>query len=103
MPIFSHNSATKRPRFGVVLTAALGLGTLAAAGLTPLSVDQSQAAPAKSAPEVLPDTYRGQVEVVRGAAADEKKLQGSVFDDKNKNSVQDKGEKGIPGPGLQWP
>lgn len=78
---------------------ALGLSALAtAAGLTPITTPApAQAAPTKPAPEVAPDTYRGQVQVVRGAAADEKKLLGSVFDDKNKNSVQDKGEKGIPG------
>ncbi|SDQ27408.1 Calcineurin-like phosphoesterase [Arthrobacter crystallopoietes] len=59
---------------------------------------------ATAAPENAPtDTgwaasaYRGGVEVVEGPDADQETLDGSVFDDQNKNSVQDDGERGLGG------
>ncbi|HEX2245931.1 MAG TPA: calcineurin-like phosphoesterase family protein [Arthrobacter sp.] len=59
---------------------------------------------ATAAPENAPaDTgwaasaYRGSVDVVEGPDADQETIDGSVFDDKNKNSVQDNGERGLGG------
>ncbi|WP_346768945.1 calcineurin-like phosphoesterase family protein [Crystallibacter degradans] len=43
------------------------------------------------------NAYRGGVEVVEGPDADQETLDGSVFDDKNRNSVQDNGERGLGG------
>ncbi len=73
-------------------------------GLVIAPASLAQSAPADTPPvdpetgsETVRDDYTGHVEVVRGKAADEKELTGSVFDDKNKNSKQDKGEKGVAG------
>lgn len=41
--------------------------------------------------------YRGHVQVVDGPAADARVLVGSVFDDRNRNSAQDRSEKGLSG------
>ncbi|WP_277453550.1 calcineurin-like phosphoesterase family protein [Janibacter sp. DB-40] len=41
--------------------------------------------------------YRGEVEVVDGTDEDQNVLDGVVFDDRNRNSSQDRGERGIPG------
>lgn len=41
--------------------------------------------------------YRGEVDVVEGPDEDQKTLDGVVFDDKNKNSTQDKNEQGVKG------
>lgn len=74
------------------------------AGLVIAPAALAQSAPTDTPPvdpetgsDTVRDDYTGHVEVVRGKAADEKELTGSVFDDKNKNSTQDKGEKGVAG------
>lgn len=41
--------------------------------------------------------YRGTVEVIDAAEADQQILDGTVFHDKNRNSTQDAGEPGLPG------
>lgn len=47
--------------------------------------------------ETVRDDYTGHVQVVRGRAADPSHLTGSVFDDRNENSRQDRGERGVAG------
>ncbi|WP_320537037.1 calcineurin-like phosphoesterase family protein [Pseudarthrobacter sp. IC2-21] len=41
--------------------------------------------------------YRGGVEVIKAPTADQQTLDGTVFDDKNRNSTQESGEPGLPG------
>ncbi|WP_309070714.1 calcineurin-like phosphoesterase C-terminal domain-containing protein [Arthrobacter sp.] len=41
--------------------------------------------------------YRGSVEIIEAAGAEEPTLDGIVFNDKNRNSTQDRGEPGMPG------
>ncbi|GAA2005138.1 calcineurin-like phosphoesterase family protein [Brevibacterium samyangense] len=43
------------------------------------------------------DAFRGQVDVVPGDGADEETVSGTVFEDRNENSKQDRREKGIEG------
>lgn len=69
--------------------------------LAPAALAQSTATTPPVDPETrsqtVRDDYTGHVEVVRGAAADESELTGTVFVDTNKNSKQDPKEKGIAG------
>ncbi|GAB3751506.1 calcineurin-like phosphoesterase C-terminal domain-containing protein [Microlunatus parietis] len=76
--------------------AAIGLIPLIGLSLgAPLAI--ADPAPAKAPAEVLPDTYVGKVQVVEGAAADQKVLVGSVFDDTDQDSEHDSRERGIAG------
>ena len=69
------------------LTAAIAAPTTAAA-----------APPSSKAGSTWADTaYRGHVEVVEGTDEDQDVLDGVVFDDRNNNSTQDRGERGIAG------
>lgn len=81
---------------------------VAAAAILPtlaLTLTPAFTATADSAPQIDPtrkaevvrDDYTGHVDVVRGKAADDKNLTGSVFVDENKNSRKDKNEQGISG------
>lgn len=82
----------------------LAAAVLPIAGLVIAPATFAQSAPTPTPPvdpteraDTLRDDYTGHVQVVRGTAADETELTGSVFDDKNQNSTQDKNEKGIAG------
>ncbi|WP_040158470.1 calcineurin-like phosphoesterase C-terminal domain-containing protein [Mobilicoccus massiliensis] len=80
-----------------VATAILPLVGLA---LVPAGIAQADSTPRvdpERKAEVVRDDYSGHVDVVRGKAADENKLTGSVFVDKNRNSRKDKNENGIAG------
>jgi hypothetical protein len=74
---------------GLVLVAP---GAVAAPSPDPTSAQASAAAQRAQA-----GLYTGHVEVVRGEAADPEALTGTVFHDKDEDSTQDKGEKGVAG------
>ncbi|WP_262103428.1 calcineurin-like phosphoesterase family protein [Arthrobacter sp. Marseille-P9274] len=57
----------------------------------------ANAAPAQPESDWAANAYRGGVDVVKSADADQQTLDGTVFDDKNKNSTQESGEPGLPG------
>lgn len=85
-----------RRRLAATLLPIAGLVIAPAAMAQPAPTDTPPVNPGEGA-ETVRDDYTGHVEVVRGKAADEETLDGSVFDDKNKNSKQDEGEKGVSG------
>jgi hypothetical protein len=60
-----------------------------------VNVEGADSEPAESSWEA--SAYRGAVEVVNAAEADQQTLDGTVFNDKNRNSTQDSGEPGMPG------
>ncbi len=78
---------------------ALTAGTLAlifgGVALSPAATAAPENAPADTGWSA--GAYRGSVEVVEGPDADQETIDGSVFDDQNKNSVQDNGERGLGG------
>lgn len=83
-----------RRRLAAALLPVVGLA------IVPAAVAQADAVPQidpTTKAEVVRDDYTGHVQIVRGKAADEKVLVGSVFNDRNKNSVKDSNEKGIAG------
>ena len=83
-----------RPRRATGLAAA----ALAVVGALATSGAHAAASPAAEKPSSwADDAYRGSVQVVRGEGDGGKDLDGSVFDDRNENSVQDRGERGIGG------
>lgn len=75
------------------LTAA-SLAVLAAAAL---AGPAANAAPAQPESDWAASAYGGGVDVVKSADADQQTLDGTVFDDKNKNSKRESGEPGLPG------
>lgn len=77
---------------GLVLVAP---GAAAAPSPDPAPTTAAQAAAA--AQRAQAGLYTGHVEVVRGEAADPEVLTGTVFHDKDEDSTQDKGEKGVAG------
>lgn len=78
-------------------TVALGLSVALLAPTAP-ALAETRPAPSSTASENWErDAFRGQVQVVSGADADQSVLDGAVFDDRNRNSAQDRGERGIPG------
>ncbi|GAA8844795.1 calcineurin-like phosphoesterase family protein [Helicobacter pylori] len=76
-----------------------------ATGALALTLVSSIAAPATTTAAVPPSsgskggdaTWTGQVEVVPGHDESKRTVDGVVFDDRNKNSTQDRGERGIKG------
>lgn len=85
---------TTQRRIAVAILPLVGLA------LAPAGIAQAASTPPvnpERKAEVVRDDYTGHVDVVRGKAADEKSLTGSVFVDKNRNSRKDKNEKGIAG------
>lgn len=74
----------------VGLAAAPALPVQAAATTTPPVNPEKKA-------QTVRDDYRGHVDVVRGKAADPTVLRGTVFVDRDRDSVKDKGERGISG------
>ncbi|WP_104108417.1 calcineurin-like phosphoesterase family protein [Nocardioides sp. 616] len=82
--------------------AAIGAGALAlsvAAVITPTAVlaapDHTTARPGGSHQDWAATAYRGRIQVVAGPDEDQRTLDGVVFNDRNKNSRQDRGERGI--------
>ena len=80
------------------LTLCLAASPVAAAPThsAPTNATPAQAAPA-SPSQGEGGTYQGEVEVVPGTDEDQQTLDGVVFDDRNQNSTQDRGERGIKG------
>ncbi|GAA1387916.1 calcineurin-like phosphoesterase family protein [Luteococcus peritonei] len=68
-------------------------------GLSALALGATLLAPAAQAAPAAKDgaTYVGKVQVVKGRAADPKKLTGTVFVDADRDSRQDRNEKGLAG------
>ncbi|MFC7376153.1 calcineurin-like phosphoesterase C-terminal domain-containing protein [Brachybacterium sp. GCM10030268] len=91
-PGSSRAARSSRARRRLASTLALGASAVLCASIVPTAAN---ADPAGS--DVPSDAYQGEVEVGRGQAADPETLQGVVFDDKDKDSAQDRGEKGIAG------
>ncbi|WP_374229641.1 calcineurin-like phosphoesterase C-terminal domain-containing protein [Kocuria sp. LUK] len=78
-------------------TGAAVLG-LCAALLAPVAATAAPADPAgKSGADWAETAYRGGVDVVEGTDEDQQVLDGTVFDDRDRDSVQDRGERGIGG------
>ncbi|MBG6084068.1 calcineurin-like phosphoesterase family protein [Zhihengliuella flava] len=85
---------------GAALTAAAGLTVLAATGAFAGPSGQGSVqgqAPSHAQGDWAETAFRGHVDVAEGAAADAETLTGVVFDDRNHNSTQDRGERGIKG------
>lgn len=89
----SFRTASARPIR--TTTGAVVLG-LCAGLLTPVA---ATAAPAGDGPgtDWAASAYRGGVDVVEGTDEDQQVLDGTVFDDKDRDSVQDRGERGLRG------
>jgi hypothetical protein len=85
-------SSSARPLALTAGTLALIFGGVA---LSPAATAAPENAPADTG--WAASAYRGSVEVVEGPDADQETIDGSVFDDQNKNSVQDNGERGLGG------
>ncbi len=85
----SPRSRTVSRTFAGLSVLALGASTLASTVMAPSAV----AAPASQDSS----TYVGKVEVVKGRAADEKMLKGTAFIDRDRDSRQDRNEKGLAG------
>ncbi|WP_392507737.1 calcineurin-like phosphoesterase C-terminal domain-containing protein [Naumannella halotolerans] len=90
-----RSTSTNRIALAARTVTVLGTATVLGLGsaLSGYGTDTAQAAPKA----VQPDTYEGQVEVVRGGAEDPEVLTGTVFNDKNEDSTKDRREKGISG------
>ena len=81
-------------------TAALGVGALTLVLPVALTTPTAMAGPVATATGASAwdtDAYRGQVHVVPGPDDDQGTLDGVVFDDRNRNSRQDRGERGVAG------
>ncbi|WP_232212947.1 calcineurin-like phosphoesterase C-terminal domain-containing protein [Saccharomonospora saliphila] len=79
-------------------TIGLTTGVLAFALTGTLVIPAAAAVPGSAPLDAGGATaYRGAVEVVEGQDGDQEVLDGTVFDDRNKNSTQDAGEPGIAG------
>lgn len=83
---------------------AAAIPATAAPAQSPSSPAPSTRAPSPRAESTLPSqggwdasAYRGDVDVVPGPDEDQQTLDGVVFDDRNRNSEQDRGERGIKG------
>ncbi|MGY4719018.1 calcineurin-like phosphoesterase C-terminal domain-containing protein [Naumannella huperziae] len=88
------NPSPLRARTALAGTALAALALSPALGV-PSAAD---AAPAPADPAVVePDTYVGEVEVVRGGAANPRTIKGTVFDDTNLDSRRNANEPGIAG------
>ncbi|WP_299051287.1 calcineurin-like phosphoesterase family protein [uncultured Nocardioides sp.] len=86
-----RQTCRRTPRVLVALT------TLAVAGLlAPAAAAEPRAAAAPAAAD-RDATFRGEVHVVRGQDRTPRRLEGTVFDDADRDSRQDPGERGLPG------
>ncbi|MFE5307900.1 calcineurin-like phosphoesterase C-terminal domain-containing protein [Isoptericola sp. NPDC056605] len=75
----------------------VGLVLVAPGAAAAPSPDPAEVRAAAAAQRAQAGLYTGHVEVVRGEAADPEVLTGTVFHDKDEDSTQDKGEKGVAG------
>lgn len=89
----SRDPRPRRALSAAVLTAGLSLTLLAPAP----ALAQEPSRSSTSADDWNGKTFRGQVDVTAGPDADQDVLDGAVFDDRNRNSQQDPGERGIAG------
>lgn len=94
----STSLPSRRALAAAVLTVpAIALFGGATAGATPGTGTAAQAGPAAVSPQAAYTSYQGHVEVIRGTAANPRQLTGTVFNDKNRNSRQDRNEPGVAG------
>lgn len=89
----SRDPRPRRALSAAVLTAGLSLTLLAPAP----ALAQEPSRSSTSADDWKGKAFRGQVDVTAGPDADQDVLDGAVFDDRNRNSQQDPGERGIAG------
>lgn len=89
----SRDPRPRRALSAAVLTAGLSLTLLAPAP----ALAQEPSRSSTSADDWNGKAFRGQVDVTAGPDADQDVLDGAVFDDRNRNSQQDPGERGIAG------
>ena len=89
----SRDPRPRRALSAAVLTAGLSLTLLASAP----ALAQEPSRSSTSADDWKGKAFRGQVDVTAGPDADQDVLDGAVFDDRNRNSQQDPGERGIAG------
>ena len=89
----SRDPRPRRVLSAAVLTAGLSLTLLAPAP----ALAQEPSRSSTSADDWNGKAFRGQVDVTAGPDADQDVLDGAVFDDRNRNSQQDPGERGIAG------
>ncbi|ALB03124.1 calcineurin-like phosphoesterase family protein [Kocuria palustris] len=89
----SRDPRPRRALSAAVLTAGLSLTLLAPAP----ALAQEPSRSSTSADHWNGKAFRGQVDVTAGPDADQDVLDGAVFDDRNRNSQQDPGERGIAG------
>lgn len=89
----SRDLRPRRALSAAVLTAGLSLTLLAPAP----ALAQEPSRSSTSADDWNGKAFRGQVDVTAGPDADQDVLDGAVFDDRNRNSQQDPGERGIAG------
>lgn len=89
------------PLYRTRALAPVTTGTLALCLTAALAAPTATAAPSLPSQEGgsswAETAYRGEVEVVDGTDEDQDLLDGVVFDDRNRNSTRDRGERGIPG------
>lgn len=89
----SRDPRPRRALSAAVLTAGLSLTLLAPAP----ALAQEPSRSSTSADDWNGKAFRGQVDVTAGPDAVQDVLDGAVFDDRNRNSQQDPGERGIAG------
>ncbi len=89
----SRDPRPRRALSAAVLTAGLSLTLLAPAP----ALAQEPSRSSTSADDWKGKAFRGQVDVTASPDADQDVLDGAVFDDRNRNSQQDAGERGIAG------
>lgn len=89
-----HQSPTPQTRW-LSRPLCLTAGALALLAAGAVAGPAATAAPAETG--WAASAYRGGVEVVSAPEADQQTLDGTVFDDRNKNSIRDSGEPGMPG------
>ncbi|MDN5703642.1 MAG: calcineurin-like phosphoesterase family protein, partial [Micrococcales bacterium] len=89
----SRDPRPRRALSAAVLAAGLSLTPLAPAP----ALAQEPSRSSTSADDWKGKAFRGQVDVTAGPDADQDVLDGAVFDDRNRNSQQDPGERGIAG------
>ena len=88
-------SSPKRSAVPLGLAAGTLALTVAGSLLSPAATAAPGQAPAET--DSAAAAFRGAVEVVEGPDDDQQVIDGTVFDDKNKNSRQDANEPGVPG------
>lgn len=75
----------------------MGLSLALLAPISPAAAEERPSRSSTSADDWNGKAFRGQVDVTAGPGEDQDVLDGAVFDDRNRNSQQDAGERGIAG------